>query len=90
LERLGIRIDESDWLDRANFRANASKKFESVTNMPGYGVLAKIRGLKDVQFFACPTIEQLLKEVMLSPKEMGKKRKRAGGDEQAVVKKAAK
>ncbi|KAK4549700.1 hypothetical protein LTR36_005001 [Oleoguttula mirabilis] len=90
LRKLDIRIDEGAWTQTVT---RSTKKDQSVTNMPGLTTLGKIRGLEQVTFHGCPTLENLLKDDMLKPKPVkkgaggGKKRKAADGGEAAATKK---
>ncbi|KAI7237739.1 hypothetical protein KC330_g2983 [Hortaea werneckii] len=47
-------------------------------NLPGLRKLRTMRGLDEVNFYGCPTVEALIKADMLKPKPKPKK-KRIGG-----------
>ncbi|KAK5127485.1 hypothetical protein LTR85_006824 [Meristemomyces frigidus] len=74
LRKLTVRIDEEAW-KRLGVRY-PQKKYQSATNMPGLSTLGRVRGLEEVVFEGCPSIESMLKENMLKPKPV----KRGHGD----------
>ncbi|KAI6886710.1 hypothetical protein KC363_g3886 [Hortaea werneckii] len=56
------------------------EKYGDVRDMPGFHILRALRGLTEVTFDGCPTVESLLREDMLTPQPdqtapRGKKRK---------------
>ncbi|KAI7088688.1 hypothetical protein KC356_g3018 [Hortaea werneckii] len=56
------------------------EKYGDVRDLPGFQTLRALRGLKEVRFAGCPTVESLLREDMLTPQPdqtapRGKKRK---------------
>lgn len=79
LRKLQFHFDEQRWLDMAEGNnGKVIKKYTTVKNMPGYGALRAIRGLDEVTFVGCPTLEKLLKADMEKPKSMKKDSADAG------------
>lgn len=86
LEKLDLRIKENNWFDRTN--ARATKKYATISTLPGLAQLGLVRGLKEVNFCGpCPNVERLVRADMLKPKiettiAGWKKRKADAVDEQ--------
>ena len=71
LTRLDICIDEAEWLRHSGHVNGApSGKYSSVMNMAGLGTLHKFRGLTELNFRGCPTIEAAFKADMIKPKKV--------------------
>ncbi|KAK5127484.1 hypothetical protein LTR85_006823 [Meristemomyces frigidus] len=92
LRRLEIHFDEEMWTSVVE--SDKRRKHSSAIGFPGVAGLAKIRGLDEVVFHGCPTIEAKLKDNMLKPKPVkkvggggGRKRKAAEGSGDAATKK---
>jgi len=92
LRKLEVHLDEERWKEYRTGGKRAVKKYEDIAKVPGLRTLGKIRGLEEVIFHGCPTVERILKEGMLKPKPTRKaaaprKRKAFEGGEDATANK---
>ncbi|KAI6834356.1 hypothetical protein KC340_g6060 [Hortaea werneckii] len=79
LRKLNLHLRETDWKELGiTRRGRVLKHRMDVMNLPGLRKLRTMRGLDEVNFYGCPTVEALIKADMLKPKPKPKK-KRTGG-----------
>ncbi|GAB1743895.1 hypothetical protein NU219Hw_g946t1 [Hortaea werneckii] len=75
LKKLNVYLEEDQWKENGTTRRGKIFKNRSdVMNIPGLRKLRTMRGLEDVNFYGCPTVEALIKADMLKPKPQPKKK----------------
>ena len=67
LRKFDLRLDERIWTEFWEYKDQ--KKYSSVLGVPNIKSLRKIRGLEDVRFIGCPTLEATYKAIMMKPKQ---------------------
>ncbi|KAI7286101.1 hypothetical protein KC345_g1293 [Hortaea werneckii] len=79
LKKLNLYLKEDRWREHGMTRGGKIlKSRNNVLNIPGMRKLRAMRGLEEVNFYGCPTVEALVKADMLKPKPKPKQ-KRMGG-----------
>ncbi|KAI7199354.1 hypothetical protein KC343_g8335 [Hortaea werneckii] len=79
LKKLNLYLKEDRWREQGmTRRGKILKSRNNVMNIPGMRKLRAMRGLEEVNFYGCPTVEALIKADMLKPKPKPKQ-KRTGG-----------
>ncbi|KAI7176760.1 hypothetical protein KC316_g3206 [Hortaea werneckii] len=87
LKKLNLYMKEARWKEFGTTRGGKMIKSRmDVMNIPGMRKLRTMRGLEEVNFYGCPTVEALIKADMLKPKPkpkkkgMGGRKRKAEGD----------
>ncbi|KAI7011502.1 hypothetical protein KC318_g5150, partial [Hortaea werneckii] len=87
LKKLNVYLDEEEWKELGTTRRGRAFKYSlDIMNIPGLRKLRTMRGLEEVHFYGCPTVEALIKADMLKPKPkpkkkgMGGRKRKAEGD----------
>ncbi|KAI7162141.1 hypothetical protein KC349_g2305 [Hortaea werneckii] len=79
LKKLNLYLEEDQWKENGTTRRGRVYKNRSdVMNIPGLRELRAMRGLQEVNFYNCPTVEALIKADMLKPKPRPKKKETGG------------
>lgn len=75
LKKFNLYLQEDDWKEFGTTRrGRVIKTRMDVMNIPGLRKLRTMRGLEEVNFYGCPTVEALIKADMLKPKPKPKKK----------------
>ncbi|KAI6800869.1 hypothetical protein KC361_g2099 [Hortaea werneckii] len=79
LKKLNLYLEEDKWKETGTTSGGkVFKKNMDLINMPGLRKLRMMRGLEEVNFYGCPTVEALIKADMLKPKPKPKKKQTGG------------
>ncbi|KAI6886704.1 hypothetical protein KC363_g3885 [Hortaea werneckii] len=79
LKKLNLYLEEDKWKETGTTSGGkVFKKNMDLMNMPGLRKLRMMRGLEEVNFYGCPTVEALIKADMLKPKPKPKKKQTGG------------
>ncbi|KAI6842993.1 hypothetical protein KC340_g11703 [Hortaea werneckii] len=79
LKKFNLHLEEDKWKELGTTsRGKVFKHRMDMMNIPGLRRLRTMRGLEEVNFYGCPTVEALIKADMLKPKPKPKQ-KRTGG-----------
>ncbi|KAI7199260.1 hypothetical protein KC343_g5628 [Hortaea werneckii] len=79
LKKLNLHLEEDKWKELGTTsRGKVFKHRMDIMNIPGLRKLRTMRGLEEVNFYGCRTVEALIKADMLKPKPKPKKKGTGG------------
>lgn len=79
LKKFNLHLPEAEWRRSGiTRRGKVLKNRNNVLNLPGLRRLRTMRGLEEVNFHECPTVEALIKADMLKPTPKPKKKGTSG------------